>query len=319
MIRYANIQDAKAAVLEWGGEPSSIVHVGDHGNSIYSFLKNGNRQILRLTDPSFRSLDEVVAELVFVNQLHAGGTPVAAAVRSERDLLAFNFDCTTGPLICSSIEFAKGIEVTEGSQHWNQEFFKEWGRNLGLIHRVSEQLTQPVDSNGRWQWGDENLFQLAERLIPRDDFGSREELNEIFSECKKIERSSSTFGLIHADHAPQNFRFDVDRNLITAFDFGNCCNHWYIADVAIALSTIRRKPNRQLIRDCILEGYSAIRPLPNNHEYLIDLFIRLRVVYFYLSRLYMWSENRTPEKEKQLLLAKERVHSKFNMYAVPFP
>lgn len=307
MIRYGNTRDAERAVCEWSGDPSSVIHIGDFGNSVFSFVHNDERRILRFSDPDFRSLDAVIAELEFVNHLHANGVEVAPAVPSQKGSLAFNLDCSSGTLICSSIRWAQGSEIKVGSTHWNEQFFYEWGRNLARIHEVSSRLPGSIR---RWQWDEELVFRQSEQLIPVDDIGSRNELKEILEECKGLDRSSSEFGLIHADHAPRNFRYDIDRNLITSFDFANCCYHWFIADVAISLSTIRRQANRQVIREALLHGYASVRDLPAEYEKLIDLFIRLRAVYYYLSRLYMYSENVTADQQQELLLAKQRVHSK---------
>jgi Ser/Thr protein kinase RdoA (MazF antagonist) len=102
----------------------------------------------------------------------------------------------------------------------------------------------------------------------------------------------------------------LDRNLITAFDFGNCCYHWFISDLAISLSTVRRKENRDQIKDNILNGYAVVKSVPGNVDELIDLFIRLRVIYVYLSRLHFWSDNRTSQQIKDLEMLRSRVHSK---------
>ena len=59
-----------------------------------------------------------------------------------------------------------------------------------------------------------------------------------------------------------------------------------------------------------IEGYTSVRALPSNSNELVDLFIRLRVIYVYLSRLHLWSEHRTPEQERDLSLFKTQVHAK---------
>ena len=124
MIRYADLEDAKHAITKWDGDPSSVVHIGDHGNSVFSYKsRGGEHQILRFTDPNFRSYKEVVAELVFVNHLHSDGVLVAPAVFSLDKSLAIEVDCAKGKLICSAVAFAKGIEVSESSPYWNDSFF----------------------------------------------------------------------------------------------------------------------------------------------------------------------------------------------------
>ncbi len=310
MIRHANIAIAKVAVKYWNGDPDSITHVGNHASSIFTFKnKDDNLQILRFTDPFFRSLSDTNAELAFVNHLYSENVPVAPALNTSEGLLAFELQTKSGFFICSSIKFAEGIHIDESSQGWNIRFFKEWGRNIALIHASSIRFDTSNSTTVRWEWKNELLFRRAEVLIPPEDTESRRELQEIFSECECLSKSNNDFGLIHADHAPQNFRYAIEANRITAFDFGNCCYHWFISDLAISLSTIRRKPNREEIKEGILNGYSSIRALPRDYEKQIDLFIRLRVLYFYLSRLHMWT-NPTEQQKRELLQIRNRVHSK---------
>ncbi|MEK7355016.1 MAG: phosphotransferase [Bdellovibrionota bacterium] len=311
MIKFAKIEDAEREVVKWQGDPSSIQHLGDRGNSVFSFLNSaGQPQILRFTDPDFRSYDEVAAELGFVSRLKAADVSVARALPDRDGQLLSRSRCSSGELICSSIEFAQGLEVQIGSSHWNVEFFHEWGRNLAQIHRASSLFNSEGPPEKRWQWDEEILIARAEHLIPVDDTKSREEFREVLDRCRSLPRETSNFGLIHADHAPQNFRYEPNQSRVTAFDFGNCCYHWFLSDLAISLSTIRRKENREVIKDGILDGYSTVRTLPNGYEDLLDLFIRLRVVYVYLSRLHLWAVDRTSEQQAELVALKSLVHAK---------
>lgn len=311
MVKYANLEDAKIAVKRWAGDPSSIEHIGDRGNSVFSF-KNpiGELQILRFTDPDFRSFDEILAELNFVNHLKKSGVPVAESLETEDGAFAFQSECSSGTLICSSVAYAQGLEVIEGSSYWSPDFFKEWGKNLALIHKASMTYLPKTEDPKRWQWDEEILIAKAEQLIPASDKKSLQEFHEVLSLCKNLPKNRFNFGLIHADHAPQNFRFDLKTQSVVAFDFGNCCYHWFISDLAISLSTVRRKMNRDKIRSCILEGYTSILSLPDDLDSQLELLIRLRVIYVYLSRLHLWSENRTSEQEKDLNTFKNLVHLK---------
>ncbi len=311
MVRYATIEDARKVVPRWQGSPLSVEHIGDRGNSVFSFKnEEGNLQILRFTDPEFRTFNELLAELHFVNYLSDCGVSVARGLPNTEGILAFVTPCSSGELICSSVSYARGLEVQEGSEFWNEDLFKEWGRNLALIHNAATAFAPRKGEPDRWIWSNEILIAKADDLIPQEDVKSREELHEVLARCESLNKSKSDFGMIHADHAPQNFRYDSENKRITAFDFGNCCYHWYASDLAISLSTVRRKNNRDKIRDSLLGGYSSIRVLPENIDELIDLFIRLRVVYVYLSRLHLWAMNRTAEQQKDLDLFRQMVHAR---------
>ena len=309
MIAFANIEEAKSAVSQWNGDPYSVIHLGDRGNSVFSFLNSERKlQILRFTDPNFRSRRDVEAEIAFVNFLRGRGVAVAEALANRDGLFTLSHSCKTGELICSSIAYAPGIEVQRESSHWNNKLFREWGRNLAQIHNGAADYKPGPKEALRWQWNKEIL--LEKNFIPEEDEKSAEELAEVLHVMRAFPKDGLNYGLIHADHAPQNFRYQEESGKITSFDFGNCCYHWYLADLAISLSTVRRAPNREEIREALLAGYSEYRSLPTDYEAHLDYFIRLRVVYVYLSRLYLWSKNRTLEQERDLRLFKERVHEK---------
>lgn len=311
MIRYANLEEARKAVIRWGGEPRSVEHLGDRGNSVFSFRNSQcEPQILRFTDPDFRSFPELVAELNFVNYLHAVDIAVAPALAALDGAWAFPAECASGILTCSSIAYAPGLEVQEGSPHWNGRFFQEWGRSLARIHEAARLFQPAPAAPKRWQWNEEILLARAEQLIPAADKKSLEEFQEVSTRCSALAKTPVNFGMIHADHAPQNFRYNAENSLLTAFDFGNCCYHWFLADLAISLSTIRRRANSESIREKILEGYSSIRALPADYSEQIDLFIRLRVLYVYLSRLHLWGAARTAEQEKSLAAFRDFVQEK---------
>lgn len=311
MVKYANLNDAQREVINWGGDPYSVQHIGDRGNSIFSFKNTQNQlQILRFTDPMFRSFDEVCGELNFVNYLFNDKVCVAPFLNTLDGKQVYHATTSSGQLICSSVAFAEGLEINQESEYWNKTFFNEWGRNLGLIHKSSHRYTANLSTNQRWVWQDEIFIAQAKKLIPAEDKASLEEFAEVTSLCLELPQVASEFGLIHADHAPQNFKYNPAITKITVFDFGNCCYHWFVADLAITLSTIRRKLNREEVRDGILQGYTKIRALPKNHDQLIDLFIRLRVIYVYLSRLYFWSQKRTIEQNKELIYLQNLVHQK---------
>jgi len=246
MIRTANISDVENVIPLWGGDIRSVEHLGDRGNSVFSFKTlDGRIQILRCTDPDFRSFDDLLGELHFVNHLHAAGVPVAECVSTIDGRLAIVSPCKSGNMVCSSVAYAPGVEVLDTSSHWNADFFREWGRNLGLIHKEAAALGLSGVNPKRWQWNEENIIARAEQLIPSDDVKSLDEFREVMGRCRLLPKDQLNFGLIHADHAPQNFRYDPEQNRITTFDFGNCCYHWFVSDLAISLSTVRRRPNRQ--------------------------------------------------------------------------
>jgi len=265
---------------------------------------------LRLTDPSYRNPDDVLAEINFLGYLRRHGVSIASALAATDGQFIVTAEVEAGRFICSSFAFAPGIRVEPGSPCWSNKFFREWGRNLASIHKASRSYQTAPAEPKRWNWDEEILFRQAEELIPKHDQRSMRAYEEVVRACRALPRDPGEFGVIHADHAPQNFNFDPMSDKIVAFDFGNCCYHWFVSDVAISLSTVIREENRETIKNELLEGYSEIHSLPRDYDDLIDLFIRLRTVYVYLDRLHAWGANMTPDQTSRVEQIRGRIHAR---------
>jgi Ser/Thr protein kinase RdoA (MazF antagonist) len=89
------------------------------------------------------------------------------------------------------------------------------------------------------------------------------------------------FGLIHAD-------LGVDANVLfrhgeaRAIDFDDSGFGYWIYDLAIALEHCWEDPRLPEYRDALLNGYSKIRPLPENQLQHLQLFLMAFHVYWSL-------------------------------------
>lgn len=275
-MKHFGPEVAKRALERWGGEEVSLRHVATSGNATYRFRHGGDDRILRLTDPAHRSAAHNQAEMAFLLHLGREGVAACAPVPSGSGALVESLE------ECSAcvLSWAPGTKVEPDSEFWDDAFFREWGRHLARIHRAARGYTGPA----RWPWWQEGLIAEAERWIPAGDTCSRAELRRVREVLEALPRTADNYGMTHADFAPQNFHYDRARG-ITSFDYGNCCDHWFVSDLAISLSTLRRRPERERYRAWILEGYEEVlMPDPIVMEHL-STFLQLRVLYVYLSRL----------------------------------
>jgi Ser/Thr protein kinase RdoA (MazF antagonist) len=112
-------------------------------------------------------------------------------------------------------------------------------------------------------------------------------------------------GMIHADLGPQNFRYDPDIG-ITAFDFDNCCRHWFLYDIAVSLSVLRLRPEREQLVQWMFEGYRDLRPFSGDPGSLRPL-LRLRLLYVYCDRLCSFGVAPGPDKTNILSALRDRL------------
>ena len=302
---------ALAAAELWGADARSVEHIGDFGNSVYAVVRGGEQLILRLTEPSYRSWSDNQAELEYLQHLDGCDVRVSVPLASQADALLERVTVGERSLLASLFTYAPGEYVDRESAHWGAPFFRAWGRALGCIHRASRSF-RPAGHARRWRWSEEGLFANARDLIPAGDAESLRELETLLGWFARLPETGDTFGMTHADFGPRNFNYHPELG-ITAFDFGNCCYHWYISDLAIALSTLRRWPRdeRDRYRDWLLAGYQEIYPIDPGLLANLDWFIRLRILYVYLDRLLLFGPAPTPEQQQTLSELRASVHERF--------
>jgi Ser/Thr protein kinase RdoA (MazF antagonist) len=267
---------AARALAHWPADPGSLAHVATSGNAVYRFTRDGVPHILRLTHPAHRSAAETEAELAFLEHLRASGVRanVPVASRSGRRV-----EIVDGVSACV-LTWVPGLAVAPDSEHWNETFFREWGASLARIHAAA----RTYRGLPRWDWRDEGLIADADDLFPEDDTPVRAEFARVMRALEEVPRSRATYGMIHADFAPANFQY-VPGEGIHAFDFGNCCTHWFASDLAISLSVLRRRPDRDRLREWLLAGYRDAGPPDAAAPGPLELLIQLRILYVLLSRL----------------------------------
>jgi Ser/Thr protein kinase RdoA (MazF antagonist) len=287
-------ETARRALLQWpGGEAAArtLEHVGTSGNDVWRFDHAGRPHILRLTHDAWRPPAMNLAECSFLVHALSRGAGVHRPLPARSGALVETLDDASA----SVFTWAEGDLVTRDDPRWNQAFLEAWGRALAVLHRAAETYHGPP----RWEWRDEGLLRDADRILPPGDGAIRDQKAELYSRLAALPVTRGNSGLIHADFAPQNFRYGKNGR-ITAFDFGNLCRHWFMCDVVIALSTLRRDAARDRWRAWLLAGYESARPLDSEPWAERDTFLRLRALYVYLSRLVLFGPHPTAEQKETL-------------------
>ncbi|MBS1913012.1 MAG: phosphotransferase [Bacteroidetes bacterium] len=315
--QHALVADLAALAAEqWGRGDCALEHIADSGNSVWSVAGDGDRWILRLTNPDYRSLEENEAELGYIRHLDACGVRAAQPVASESGRWVESVARDGARLYASLFTYAPGELVLRDSNLWGEDFLRAWGRALGAMHAASVRFGGAA--GGRWMWDREVFFAKARTLIPSSQTDVLDELEELMARTGELVRTADNFGMVHGDVAPQNFRYDPALG-ITMFDFGNCCYHWYASDVAVSLSVLRTGPleERNRHRSWLLAGYLDARPAAEPELEMVPHFLRLRIMYVYLSRLFKFGPAPTPEEQRVLDALRGLVLARFDWDAEP--
>jgi Ser/Thr protein kinase RdoA (MazF antagonist) len=91
---------------------------------------------------------------------------------------------------------------------------------------------------------------------------------------ERLGRSSSAYGVIHADLHPHNVLIDDDR--LTVIDFDDTAFGWHVYDLAIALLHYEGRADFAALESAFLRGYRAGRDCSEADAALIPMFRLIR-------------------------------------------
>src|SRR5215510_11148699 len=300
----STLQAAMAALKLWSdARQNLLVPSGASASSVFGVRINGATHFLRLTSQSVRSADDVADELSFLHHLCSHGVRVAMPVPSIHDRGVER----VGDYLATVFRRAPGLRLTPETRLWERAFFQEWGRTLAFQHEAARSFCTP-SSGWRRDWRRERVLVEGLKHIRVNDEQLAHCVDATFAELDSQGDACGEVGTIHADLGPQNFRYDPEIG-ITAFDFDNCCRHWFLYDIAVALSVLRLRPERERLVQWIFEGYRDVCPLPGDPGLLRPL-LRLRLLYVYCDRLCSFGIAPSPDQTNILRGFRDRlIHS----------
>jgi Ser/Thr protein kinase RdoA (MazF antagonist) len=297
----STLRAATAALSLWSGARQKlVVPFGTSASSVSGVRINGTTHFLRLTRQSFRNIDDVTDELSFLYHLCSHGVRVAMPVPSIHNRSVER----VGDYLASLFRRSPGLRVRPEARLWNRAFFREWGRTLAFQHQAAGTFCNLL-SGWRQDWRRDPVLVEGLIYIRTNDEQLAHCADAILAELDLQGGALGEVGMIHADLAPQNFRYDPEIG-ITAFDFDNCCRHWLLYDMAVALSVLRVRPEREQLVQWIFEGYRDLRPFPGDPG-LLRLLLRLRLLYVYCDRLYSFGVTPGPEQTNILRGFRDRL------------
>ena len=251
--------------------------------------RDGGAYVLRLHRPGYHTLEELISERSWIRALAAAGVDVPGALvaRDGRDYVPVTIPDTGERRFAGMARWTEGRLLSEvlsetADQKTVENYFAQLGGLAASMHDQASAWRPPpgfrrhaLDADGlmgdRPHWGpfwEHGSLSSGERGLLLD---VRAQMHE---RLVRLSRDPSVCSLIHADMHPGNILVHGDR--LTVIDFDDAGFGWHQYDIAVVLTYWQAKPNAAAIERAFLDGYRAIRPLPDDASATIPMFRLIR-------------------------------------------
>ena len=266
-------------------------------NLVYHYKHEGVPRILRISFRPDRTAAMIEAELHFVNYLAEGGVRLSKPVPSANGNLLEVIPAAGKSFIAVSFIRGRGDRLPDRGYRYRegvpmQEYFQNWGRVLGQMHRLAKTYRPPGGAIRRPEWHQEEFFQgfpYGEKLPV-----IQKKYTALIADLHALPKGEDSYGLIHNDFNDGNFIVDYDNGNITVFDFDDCCYFWFMVDLAAAWEggvgwarerpLIQRRDFMDRYMNDVMTGYIHENTLTGEWLERLPLFLRLvqmqELIYF---------------------------------------
>lgn len=260
-------------------------------NLVYEYATDKKPLILRISFTTERTLEQIQAELHFVNYLSENGVNVSKPVPSQNGNLVETIQAAGIPFHVVTFVKGKGMRVPDNGYRYRtdapiEEYFSNWGRILGQMHALTKNYHPESDEIKRPEWFDLHKNRLAKATqLPDRLHRVQEQIQSLLNELKSLPRNEDTFGLIHGDFNDGNFTVDYTNGNINVFDFDDSCHFWFMYEIASAWEggigramfrgLSERKSFMERYMEQVMEGYNRENSLSAEWMDRLPTFIKL--------------------------------------------
>ena len=250
---------------------------------------DGAAYVLRLHRPGYHTLAELDSDHAWIRALHEAGVevPTPVAARDGRNYVPVTIAATGEQRFAGMVRWTEGRLLSEvlaerGDQRTVEGYFAQLGALAAAMHNQASAWRPPphftrhhLDADGLMgdapHWGpfwEHHLLTAAERGLLLE---TRERMHAWLAQLGK---EPSSYSLIHSDMHPGNILVDGER--LTVIDFDDTGFGWHHYDIAVVLTYWQSKPDAAAIDRAFLDGYRAVRPLPDSALPAIQRFRLIR-------------------------------------------
>lgn len=125
---------AESILQKWEYDENSMMFWRASSNFVYKFKHQGNTYFLRFSNEEDNSQENIAAELDILQYLNTKNYPCVTPVKSKNGKYVEAVNTSEGTFYAVVFNEAKGAELDINEMSAVQ--FEEWGKSLGLMHRL---------------------------------------------------------------------------------------------------------------------------------------------------------------------------------------
>jgi Ser/Thr protein kinase RdoA (MazF antagonist) len=283
---------ARRALLDYDLGEASLSALQYIQNATWSVqCGGGQRYVLRMHAPRRHGTAAIRSELLWLEALSAAGgfiVPTPIRARGRGLWTTASAAGVPEPRVCTLLTWVPGRFAR---RRRTPAMLQKIGGLMARLHEHARQFRTPR-SFVRPRWDHQGLFARRaekargwDRLTPRQKELFETVAGRLATITRRLGTGRDVFGLIHGDLIFPNVLFH--RGDVRPIDFDDCGFGYFLYDMAILLDRIEMRPDYRALREALLDGYRQVRPLPEEHEAYLDLFLLARWVFLglcFLSR-----------------------------------
>lgn len=270
----------EASLAVWGLTDADCEFVAGRENRVYHVRSARGEYALRVKRPGYRKMDELVAELHWLEAMEKAGLHVPRPLPSRNGRL---LECVD-TFYVDVVSWLPGTPLGKSRQplalkdRWGA--FHAIGAEMAGLHSACDAWQRPTEFK-RCHWDMEGL--LGETPVWGrfwDNPTLSTATKSLFLRFRQMAREQLTgmapaldYGLIHADLVRENVLLDDGTIRIIDFDDGGFGFRQF--DMATVLLKNRTEPDYHDLKAALVEGYHSRRALDLAE---LDLFIAIRAL-----------------------------------------
>jgi len=284
--------------------PIDVIKVESVTDEMFRCTAEDGEYFARITN--YKSFEAQVEEVHYTDFLCKEGLGVSPAIPSINGKAVEKITLENNEVLAVLYKSAPGRHLSRNE--WNADIFKELGRQIGLLHRLSKKFEEAHKVRSINDWHDNEEYAFLD-YIPKDESSIRAIAEEVLFSIKTIPKNHSNYGLIHGDLWLENILVDEDLNM-TMVDFQDCEKHFYIFDLAVPIySAIEYSfvgggnivEYGRGITKAISEGYQEEHELSAEMLGKLSLFIKLKEIFEYSLMHMYWDKEKLSEEQIRIM------------------